>query len=74
METRRNNEKKPTQDSHEHYTYSVSWSEEDKEFVGTCEVFPSLSFLGKSQQDVLRGIVQLAGETLEEMKSEENSQ
>ena len=38
------------------YTYRVTWSEEDSEYVGLCSEFPSLSWLSKSQEDALRGI------------------
>jgi len=30
---------------HDHYTYRVTWSEEDKEYVGLCAEFPGLSWL-----------------------------
>ncbi len=40
----------------EHYTYRVFWSPEDKEFVGVCAEFPSLSHLAKKQSDALEGI------------------
>lgn len=39
-----------------HYTYSVAWSETDKEHVGLCAEFPSLSFLAKDPNDALDGI------------------
>ena len=29
----------------EHYTCRITWSEEDKEYVGLCAEFPSLSWL-----------------------------
>jgi hypothetical protein len=41
------------------YTYRVSWSEEDKEFVGTCDEFPSLSWLSKSKVEAYDGIHKL---------------
>ena len=36
--------------------YKVIWSEEDKEFVGTCDKFPSLSYLAKTEEEALKGI------------------
>ncbi len=39
-----------------HYTYRVTWSAEDAEFVGTCLEFPSLSWLAATQDDALHGI------------------
>ena len=39
-----------------HYTYRVTWSAEDQEFVATCLEFPSLSWLAASQVDALQGL------------------
>lgn len=39
-----------------HYTYRVTWSAEDAEFVGTCLEFPSLSWLATTQDEALHGI------------------
>jgi len=38
------------------YTYRVTWSEEDDEFVGQCVEFPSLSWLASTPEAALRGI------------------
>jgi len=38
------------------YTYRVTWSEEDSEYVGLCAEFPSLSWLAKSPEAALKGI------------------
>jgi len=40
----------------EHYTYRVSWSEDDQEYVGLCAEFPSLSWLSSSPEAAIRGI------------------
>lgn len=40
-------------------TYSVSWSEEDQEYVGLCSEFPSLSWLAPTPEDALAGIRRL---------------
>ena len=40
----------------DHYTYRVTWSEEDQEHVGLCVEFPSLSWLDKSPEKALGGI------------------
>lgn len=37
--------------------YYVFWSNEDKEFVGICKEFPSLSFLSKTEEEALTGII-----------------
>ncbi len=41
----------------EKYAYRVVWSEEDGEYVGLCAEMPSMSWLAKSQDAALRGIV-----------------
>ncbi|MBF0360542.1 MAG: toxin-antitoxin system HicB family antitoxin [Oligoflexia bacterium] len=38
------------------YTYRVTWSEEDNEFVGLCLEFPSLSALAKTPDGALKEI------------------
>jgi predicted HicB family RNase H-like nuclease len=51
-----------------HYTYRVSWSTEDGEYVGTCVEFPSLSWLASSQSEALIGIEQLVTEVAEDLE------
>lgn len=46
-----------TRETAEKYAYRVVWSEEDGEYVGLCAEMPSLSWLEKSQDAALRGIV-----------------
>ena len=50
------------------YTYSVVWSAEDEEFVGTCAEFPSLSWLDQLQSEALVGIFDLVAEVIEDLK------
>ncbi len=50
-----------------HYTYSVSWSPEDAEFVGTVVEFPSLSWLGPVEGDAFEGIRSLVEEVVADM-------
>ena len=50
------------------YTYRVMWSEEDKEYVGLCAEFPSLSWLGRSPIAALRGIRKTVTQVLKDMK------
>ena len=38
------------------YTYRVTWSEEDGEYVGLCAEFPSLSWLADTPEAALAGI------------------
>ena len=49
------------------YSYRVRWSEADKEFVGTCAEFPSLSWLSADQDDARDGIEKVVGEVLQDM-------
>lgn len=51
----------------EKYAYRVVWSEEDREYVGLCAEMPSLSWLEKSQEAALRGIVGAAAEVARDM-------
>ena len=43
----------------DHYTYRVSWSAEDGEFVATCLELPSLSWLASTQVKALSGLRRL---------------
>ena len=52
----------------DHYTYRVTWSEEDSEYVGLCAEFPSLSWLASSQETALRGIRRVVAEVVADMK------
>jgi predicted HicB family RNase H-like nuclease len=54
------------------YTYRVTWSEEDQEYVGMCVEFPSLSWLEETQEEALSGIRSLVRECLGDM--EENGE
>ena len=51
------------------YTYRVTWSEEDKEFVGLCAEFPSLSWLDDTQETALQGINNVVAEVISDMES-----
>ena len=51
-----------------HYTYRVTWSAEDAEFVGTCLEFPSLSWLATTQDEALHGIVDLVREVVKDLE------
>ena len=52
----------------DHYTYRVTWSEDDKEYVGLCAEFPSLSWLAASQQYALKAISSMVAEVVSDMK------
>jgi len=51
----------------EKYTYRVTWSEEDEEFVGLCSEFPSLSWLAETSEETLKGIHLAVKGCLEDM-------
>jgi predicted RNase H-like HicB family nuclease len=50
------------------YTYRVTWSEEDNEYVGLCAEFPSLSWLEPSPEEALMGIRQTVAEVVLDLK------
>ena len=52
----------------DHYTYRITWSEEDAEYIGLCAEFPSLSWLDKRQEGALKGIRKLVLDSLKDMK------
>jgi len=53
----------------DHYTYRVSWSEEDTEYVGICAEFQSLSWLSKTPEEALKGIRNVVALAVEDMKN-----
>ena len=52
---------------HQHYTYRITWSEDDGEFVALCAEFPSLSFLAATQAAALKGLTNLVKQVVEDM-------
>ena len=51
------------------YTYRVTWSEEDREYLGLCAEFPSLSWLADNPETALRGIRVVVAEAVSDMRS-----
>ena len=49
------------------YTYRVTWSEDDNEYVGLCAEFPSLSWLARTPEAALKGIRRLVAEVIKDM-------
>jgi predicted HicB family RNase H-like nuclease len=49
------------------YTYRVTWSEEDSEYVGLCAEFPSLSWLASTPEAALRGIRKVVAEVVADL-------
>ena len=50
------------------YTYRVTWSEDDNEYVGLCAEFPSLSWLSATPETALKGIRKLVAEIVADME------
>jgi predicted HicB family RNase H-like nuclease len=53
----------------DHYTYRVTWSQEDGEYVGQCVEFPSLSWLAATQEEALTGIRTVTADVVSDMRS-----
>jgi len=54
---------------HDHYTYRVTWSEEDQEYVGLCAEFPSLSWLDQTPEEALKGIRTMVADVVSDLVS-----
>ena len=55
---------------HEHYTYRVTWSEEDGEHVALCAEFPSLSYLAETPAKALQNMMRLVKEVVKDMQAD----
>ncbi len=53
----------------DHYTYRVTWSEDDNEYVGLCAEFPSLSWLAKTPEAALKGVRKVVSDIVEDMRT-----
>jgi len=51
------------------YTYRVTWSEDDKEYIGLCAEFPSISWLSATPETALKGIRKIVAEAVADMES-----
>ncbi len=54
-------------DKYNKYTYRVTWSEDDAEYVGLCAEFPSLSWLAQTPDAALKGVCKLVSEVVADM-------
>jgi predicted HicB family RNase H-like nuclease len=54
--------------ANDHYTYRVTWSAEDEEYVGLCAEFPSLSWLSATPEEVLVGIRQVVADVVTDLE------
>lgn len=59
--------------ANDYYTYRVTWSEDDQEYVGLCVEFPSLSWLADSPEAALAGIRTIVAEVLADMAASRES-
>ncbi|MEW6265336.1 MAG: toxin-antitoxin system HicB family antitoxin [Thermodesulfobacteriota bacterium] len=50
------------------YTYRVTWSEEDGEYVGLCAEFPGLSWLARTPEAAWKGIRQVVANVVRDMR------
>ena len=51
------------------YTYQVTWSSEDDEYVGLCAEFPSMSWLAATPDEAFSGIRQLVTDCVADMQN-----
>ena len=52
-----------------HYTYRVTWSQEDNEHVGLCAEFPSLSWLAATPEKALSGVRRVVDEVVADLQA-----
>lgn len=50
------------------YTYRVTWSQDDREYVGLCAEFPSLSWLAASPESALKGIRKVVADVVADLE------
>ena len=55
------------------FTYRVTWSEEDNEYVGLCAEFPSLSWLEATPEEALKSIRAVVRKVVADLKRNEES-
>lgn len=53
----------------DHYTYRVTWSADDDEYVGLCVEFSSLSWLAETPEAALKGIRNVVADVVKDMNS-----
>ena len=57
------------QKKRDHYTYRVTWSPEDGEYLALCAEFPSLSWLAEAPETALAGIRRVVASSVADMIS-----
>ncbi|MCD4655305.1 type II toxin-antitoxin system HicB family antitoxin [bacterium] len=53
----------------DHFTYRVTWSDDDNEYVGLCVEFPSLSWLAETPESALKGIREVIADVVKDMNA-----
>ena len=53
----------------DHYTYRITWSNEDGEAIGLCAEFPSLSWLASEPEAALQGIRQVVADVVVDLQA-----
>ena len=51
------------------YTYRVTWSVEDNEYIGLCAEFPTLSWLSGTPEAALKGIRKVVSDVVCDMQN-----
>ncbi len=51
------------------YTYRITWSDEDQEFIGLCAEFGSLSWLAETPEAALAGIRDVIATAIADMQA-----
>jgi len=52
------------------YTYRVTWSDDDNEYVGVCVEFPSLSWLASTPESTLKGIRKIVAKVVQDIQAD----
>lgn len=56
------------------YNYKISWSDKDNEYIGSCEKYPSLSWLAETPDAALKGIIKLVNDVEKDIENESKEQ
>jgi len=54
--------------TNDRYTYRVTWSEEDEEYVGLCAELPGLSWLAATPEEALVGIQAVVADVVSDIR------
>jgi predicted HicB family RNase H-like nuclease len=57
-----------------HYTYRITWSAQDREFVAVCLEFPSLLWLAATPQQALIGLQHVVAQVVADMQGNGNQE